>query len=384
MSGPARMPPGDRVTRAGPAGGRALPSAPPARPRRAGNDILTIALVIPLHGPAGMFGPSCELSARLAAEELNATAGIASRQVRLLAVDGGAPPQQVAGEVETLVSLGVVDAVVGWHISAVRQALAPRIAHRVPYVYTALYEGGERTPGVFLTGETPARQLLPAMRVLAELSGARRWCIVGNDYVWPRVTAAAARRYARECGGDICAEVFVPLGTGDLGPAVRRVERCGADAVLMLLVGDDAVRFNRSFAARRLHQRCLRLSTLMDENMLLASGADATTGLWTAAGYFETLVTPESLDFGHRYAARFGPEAPPVGSLGESCYEGVRLLAVLSELAGAVDVRAMTESAGSAGYEGPRGTLRLRGNHVDQRVYLARADAFDFDVVAQL
>jgi hypothetical protein len=60
------------------------------------------------------------------------------------------------------------------------------------------------------------------------------------------------------------------------------------------------------------------------------------------------------------------------------------LLAVLSELAGAVDVRAMTESAGSAGYEGPRGTLRLRGNHVDQRVYLARADAFNFDVVAQL
>ena len=350
MSGPARMPPGDRVTRTGPAGGRALPAAPPARPRRAGNDILTIALVIPLHGPAGMFGPSCELSARLAAEELNARTGIASRQVRLLAVDGGAPPQQVAGEVEMLVSLGVVDAVVGWHISAVRQALAPRIAHRVPYVYTALYEGGERTPGVFLTGETPARQLLPAMRVLAELSEARRWCIVGNDYVWPRVTAAAARRYARQCGGDICAEVFVPLGTGDLGPAVRRVEQCGADAVLMLL----------------------------------ASGADATTGLWTAAGYFETLVTPESLNFGQRYAARFGPEAPPVGSLGESCYEGIRLLTVLSELAGAVDVRAMTESAGSAGYEGPRGTLRLRGNHVDQRVYLARADAFDFDVVAQL
>jgi hypothetical protein len=35
-------------------------------------------------------------------------------------------------------------------------------------------------------------------------------------------------------------------------------------------------------------------------------------------------------------------------------------------------------------YEGPRGTLRLQGNHLHQRVYLARADAFDFDVVAQL
>ena len=78
----------------------------------------------------------------------------------------------------------------------------------------------------------------------------------------------------------------------------------------MLLVGDDAVRFNRCFAARRLDERCLRLSPLMDESMLLASGAGATAGLWTAAGYFEQLVTPESMDFGHRYASRFGPAAP--------------------------------------------------------------------------
>jgi hypothetical protein len=35
-------------------------------------------------------------------------------------------------------------------------------------------------------------------------------------------------------------------------------------------------------------------------------------------------------------------------------------------------------------YEGPRGALRLRGNHLDQRLYLARADALDFDIVAQL
>ncbi len=216
----------------------------------------------------------------------------------------------MAAEVEALVSMGAVDAVVGWHTSAVRKALLPRIAGRVPYVYTAQYEGGERTPGVFLTGETDAAQLLPAMRLLAEATGVRRWCTVGNDYVWPRVTARAARRYARDCGGRVRDEVFVPLGTYEFGPVLRRVERCEADAVLMLLVGDDAARFNRAFAAYGLHQRCLRLSTHMDENILLSTGADATEGLWAAAGYFETLATAESLDFSGRYAARFGVEAP--------------------------------------------------------------------------
>jgi urea transport system substrate-binding protein len=345
---------------------------------------LVVALVVPLQGPAGVFGPSCELAAQLAVEELNTTGGVLGREVRLIVVDGGAPAERVAAEVEVLVSMRAVDAVVGWHTSAVRKALVPRIAGRVPYVYTAQYEGGERTPGVFLTGETDAAQLLPAMRLLAEETGVRRWCTVGNDYVWPRVTARAARRYARECGGRVRGEVFVPLGTYEFGPVLRRIERCEADAVLMLLVGDDAARFNREFAAHGLHQRCLRLSTHMDENILLATGAEATEGLWAAAGYFETLATAESLDFSGRYAARFGVEAPVVGSLGESCFEGVRLLAALAEHARSLDVGAMCAMGGTVSYEGPRGVLRLHGNHLRQRLYLARADAFDFDIVAQL
>ncbi|MFF4798896.1 substrate-binding domain-containing protein [Streptomyces sp. NPDC001351] len=345
---------------------------------------LVVALVVPLQGPAGVFGPSCELAAQLAVEELNAAGGVLAREVRLVTVDGGGSPEQVAAEVEALVSLGAVDGVLGWHTSAVRQALLPRIAGRVPYVYTAQYEGGERTPGVFLTGETDAAQLLPAMRLLAEATGARRWCTVGNDYVWPRVTARAARRYARACGGRVRDEVFVPLGTHEFGPVLRRIERSEADAVLMLLIGDDAARFNRAFAAYGLHQRSLRLSTHMDENILLATGAEATDGLWAAAGFFETLATAESLDFSARYAARFGVQAPVVGSLGESCFEGVRLLAALAERTRSLDVGAMCAVADTVSYEGPRGVLRLDGNHLAQRLYLARADAFDFHIVAQL
>jgi urea transport system substrate-binding protein len=347
-------------------------------------DAVTVALVVPLQGSAGVFGPSCELAARLAVAELNDTGGMLGRRVRLLTVDGGADPGQVAAEVEALISLGVVDAVVGWHISAVRRALVPRIASRVPYVYTAQYEGGEHTPGVFVTGETPAGQLLPAMRLLAASAGVRRWCVVGNDYSWPRMTTRVAHRYAHASGGMIRDEVFVPLGTEDFTGTLRRIERCEADAVLMLLVGADAVGFNRAFTEYGLHTRILRLSTHMDENMLLATGAGATENLWAAAGYFETLGTAESLEFNGRYTRRFGAEAPPLSSLGESCYEGIRLLAALAEQARTLDVRALAGVADRVRYDGPRGQLTLRDNHVVQRIYLARADVFDFDIVAQL
>lgn len=345
---------------------------------------MDVALLIPLHGPAGIFGPSCELCAQLAAEEINAAGGVLGRELRLSVIDGAGPPARVADAVGALVAAGLVDAVVGWHISAVRQAVAPRIARDVPYVYTALYEGGERTPGVFLVGETPSRQLLPAMRWLRREHGVRRWCIVGDDYVWPRGTARAAHAYAPRCDGVIADEVFVPLGTERFGDALRRVERCRADAVLMLLVGEDAVQFNRAFAGAGLQERCRRLSTLIDENTLLGSGAESTRGICTAAAYFETLATPESLDFGWRYTRRFGPDAPTLNSLGESCYEGIALLVALARRAGSFDVQRMWRVADTTSYAGPRGELRLRNQHVDQRIYLAEADALDLDVVTQL
>ncbi|MGC9542414.1 substrate-binding domain-containing protein [Streptomyces sp. UG1] len=350
----------------------------------ADDSTLNVALVYPMQGPAGIFGPTCEACARLAAEEVNKAGGVLGRELRLLEVDGGADPQRVAEDVEALVETGAVQGVTGWHISSVRQAVAPRIAHRVPYVYTALYEGGERTEGVFMTSETPAWQLLPAMRLLAETRGVRRWFVVGNNYVWPRRTARAARWYARDCRGRVCGEAYLPLGTEDFHDVLRRIERADADGVLMLLVGSDAVRFNRAFAASGLDQRCLRLSTLMDENMLLGSGFEATVDLFSTAGFFTSLADRNTMDFHGQYADRFGTDAPTPGSLGESCYEGVLLLTALIERARTLDVSAIGAAAEHVSYEGPRGLLSLDGRHVRQRIYLAQADGLDFTVLAQL
>jgi ABC-type branched-subunit amino acid transport system substrate-binding protein len=345
---------------------------------------LNVALVIPLQGPLGLISPASELCAQLAAEEINAVGGILGQELRLITVDGGADPELVAADVEALVSQGLVQAVIGTHTSAVRRAVVPQIADRVPYVYTSLYEGGERNPGVFLTGETPELQLLPGMRLLAEERHVQRWYVVGNDYIWPRKTAAVARRYARESGGAITGETYVPLGTMDFTTVVDSVALSDVDAVLVLLVGEDAVHFHRAFAERDLHRRYLRLTPLMDENMLLAAGAESTTGLFATAGYFETLTTPERLDFAGRYARRFGVDAPTVGNLGESCYEGVRLLDALMRQARSPDVHAITAVADTVSYEGARGVLHLRDRHAAQRIYLAEAEALEFAVVAEL
>ena len=347
-------------------------------------DVLDVAFVIPASGPSGIYGPSCQAAGRMAVSELNDADGVLGRQVRLHPVDGGRSPRLVAGEVAALVDAGTVDAVAGWHTSAVRQAVAAQVAGRVPYIYTAVYEGGERSPGVYLTGETPAGQLLPAMSWMKREMGIRSWCVVGDDYIWPRVSARAARAFAGRIGADILDEVFVPLGTQDFGQVLRRVERCRPQGVLMFLLGSDAVAFNREFTQMRLHDSCVRLSPLMDENMLLATGAANTHELYSAAGFFETLATAHSMDFERRYLNRMGPTAPAITSPGESCYEGMTLLSQLAMAAHDTDVRQINRVSESVRYEGPRGAVRVHERHLIQRIYLARADGLEFDVLAEI
>ncbi len=341
---------------------------------------IDIALVVPRSGSAGIYGPSCEACAELAIADVNATSGLMGKQVRLRLVDGSRAPSVVAAEIQRLLQRGAIDAVTGWHISPVRQAIARVTANRVPYVYGPLYEGGERTPGLFLTGETPSRQLLPAMDWMNAEYGIDQWVLIGNDYIWPRQTGAAARLHARSQGRPLLDEIYVPLGTQDFGAAIRQVEA----GVLLLLVGGDGVAFNRQFAAAGLCPAVPRLSPHVEENMLLASGSDSNDGLFAAAGYFEALNTTASMDFASRYYGHFGLSAPALNSIGESCYEALTLLIALVSRAGSLGIDALTGAADGLTYISPRGEVTMRGNQMAQDIYVAEAKGLDFEVRSRI
>lgn len=347
-------------------------------------DTLNVALVVPRSGSAGIYGPSCVASAELTIADVNAGAGVLGRELRLIPVDGSRHPEAVAAEIQALVELDAIDAVTGWHISPVRQAVSRVTANRIPYVYGPLYEGGERTPGLFLTGETPSRQLIPAMDWMTDEYGVDQWVVIGNDYIWPRQTGAAARRHARSRGRPLLHEMYFPLGTTDFSWAIDRIEASGATGVLLLLVGGDGVAFNRQFAASGLAAAIPRLSPHVEENMLMASGSDTTEGLFASAGYFEALNTTASMEFAAHYYQHFGPGAPALNSIGESCFEALTLLITLAARAQSLDIAALTVAAQNLTYNSPRGQVTMRGNQLSQDIYVAEAIGMDFDVRARI
>ena len=299
--------------------------------RRAPRRELNIALCVPMGGLTGIWGPSALASAKLAAAELNRAAGIGGRTCRLLAVDADDDAPMLESVLSEMVHSGEVDALVGMHTSHVRQRILSAIGGQIPFVYTPLYEGGECTPGVFAIGDTPARQLQPAIAWLAKHERPRRWAFLGNDYVWPHVSNRLARDYVARCGAVVVSEEYVPLHTVDFSEQLAAIKRAGADAVLLSLVGEDAIAFNRSFGEQGLGRSALRLSCAIEENELLAIGAHNTERLYVASSYFAALTTDANIAFKERYHNHFGDRAPTLNSLGQSTYEGVHFLASLFE-----------------------------------------------------
>lgn len=382
------MPPGVVITPRGRRPGHERPDAatvlafPAPVRRRAGIDV---AFVVPRSGSAGSYGPSCEACGTLAVEELNAAGGLLGREVRLRVVDGGRSPDVVAAEVDLLVGNGEVDAVAGWHGPSVRRVLDTVVRGRVPYFSAPLDEGGARTPGVFLTGGTPGREVIPALRWMTGELGVSGWFVVGCDDVRARASTRAVRAHARRSPDvRVLGEAFLPSGCRSFDAVVRRVVGSGARGVLEFLGGSDALAFHRAFARAGLDRSRVRLSPLTDENLLPAIGSEHAAGLYAVAGYFEALSTPAALAFTARYVRRFGTAAPVLTALGESCYESLVLFGRLVGRAGSLHPVRLADAAVRLAYDSPRGPVRMEGNHLVGRAHLARSDGMRLEVIAEL
>ncbi|MEM8795678.1 MAG: substrate-binding domain-containing protein [Pseudomonadota bacterium] len=346
----------------------------------AADRVFRIALLIPMSGAAGIWGPSCLSCGQLAVREINAGGGIKGCPVEVNVIDcahEAGPLPQV--ELAWLLDHGLVDAVIGMHISAVRQQIIDVIRGRAPFVYTPIYEGGETAPSVYALGETPQRLLGPAIDYLTRQYRIKRWALIGNDYVWPRRSHDYVRKKLAQDGLDLVQERYVTFQSGTLSDEIERLAASRAEAVLVSLVGQDAVDFNRHFGARNLHRSMIRLSGAIEENGLLASGLRNTERLFVASSYFSTLDTERNLAFCERYRAFHADRAPIPNALGQSIYEGFHFLAGLLASAGEQPIAAPLVLRAPLHYTSVRKARFLSNASTASEIYLARANGGAFE-----
>ncbi len=349
-----------------------------------GKGAYRIALLIPLCGSAGLWAPSCISSAQVAVEELNRAGGIEGRKIQLIMIDAALEANiSIEETVNGLIEAGAIDAIVGMHISAIRQRLSKVVRQRIPYVYTPLYEGGESTAGLFAIGETPQEQLGPSIELLQNKYRPKSWALIGNDYVWPRTSHSFAKSKLKEMSVGLVYEKYLPFGIRNMARFVDEIAGSGAEAVLISLVGQDAVAFNRAFGSAGLHNRMVRLSCAVEENALMASGSRNSKRLFVASSYFAALPTDANAAFKELYYKLHGDVAPALNALGQSTYEGVHFLAGLMQ-SYALDWREHY-SKDVLPVVHRSGRTRANSNKSERApIYLARADGLKFEVIKEL
>ena len=342
---------------------------------------LNVAVMLPLSGPAGLFGPSAKACAELAVQTLNAKGGVLGRSINLLVGDAGLPPAEASQTALKLWKGSGAQVVIGMHDSAVRGALVGLFKGQVPYFYTPVYEGGECAKVTYVNGETPAQQLAPVIPWLAAERKPKKWYMIGNDYIWGRNTNAAAKDYIAKTGAQVVGDEYLPFTVDNFDSSLARIRDSGADAVLVSLVGGASVGFNKAFASFGLADKAIRLGTLIEENTLAGIGVANARNLYSSAGYFANIQTSAAKAFSEAYFKKFGAQAPALNGLAESVYEGFLMLDAIATKAKSLDVAKMDPASEGASYNGPRGAVTMHARHVEQDIYLADVDDKGFKVV---
>ncbi|MEH6496662.1 MAG: substrate-binding domain-containing protein [Pseudomonas marincola] len=344
-----------------------------------------IGLLIPMCGSAGLWAPSCLSSAQVAVSQLNAANGICGKPAELIMIDSALeaaiPVEQVINE---LIENNAIDAIVGMHISAVRQNLSKIVRQRIPYIYTPLYEGGENTNGIFAIGDTPEQQLGPALEFLNDVHDVKSWALIGNDYVWPRSSNYYAKRKLHDLSSSVAYERYVPFGMNDMTSLVHELGQSNADGALISLVGQDAVTFNRAFGEAEMHKKMIRLSCAIEENSLLATGEENLHGLYSASSYFGALNTPANISFKEAYYNIHGETAPVLNSLGQSTYEGVQFLAGLMQSHKDDWKNKNSSDLGGINFSSVRRSSSDEDANSKPPIYLAKADGVVFKIIKTL
>ncbi|MCM2477570.1 ABC transporter substrate-binding protein [Rhizobium sp. CG5] len=343
---------------------------------------LKIGVLIPRSGPAGIWAPSCEASAILAASEINAAGGLLGRDIELVIRDAGSTDRSAAEAASSSASLDLVEAVVAMVPSSARQPVRHALQGRIPFVYTPQFEGDEHHPGIITIGETAAELLNPGVEWLVQQKNASRFFLLGNNYIWPQRSMAQARRLISRGGGRVVGETEVPFGLEDQDFILSQIRQTRPHVVMSWLLGHEAVVFNRAFAESGLASRILRFSTSIDETVLYGIGDDHTENLYVSSAYFSGVRSRNNDAFLEKYHQYFGACPAPPNAFGESLYEGVHCLGSLAQAAGSIQsldlVSKVGRSSQSRTARGMEPEVATGNRH---KVHIAAVDGFDFRII---
>ncbi|MEG4197533.1 urea ABC transporter substrate-binding protein [Microcoleus sp. Pol12A5] len=317
-----------------------------------------------LHSLTGTMSIS-EISVKdatvLAVEEINAAGGVLGHPLEAVIEDGASDLQTFAQKAKQLLFEAQVAVVFGCWTSASRKAVQPVFDQGKGLLfYPVQYEGLEQCPNIFYIGAAPNQQIVPGVNYLLA-QGKRKIFLLGSDYIFPRTANRIVKAQLAAQGGELAGEVYLPLGSREVGEAIAHILAVKPDAILNTLNGDSNVAFFQKLRESGVKPDDLPvMSVSVAEEEVRAIGPSNIAGHLVVWNYFQTVDTPENRKFVKAYKARYGENRVTDDPI-EAAYLGVYLWKQAVEKAGSTDVVKVRAAAKNIEFAAPSGKVKIDG-----------------------
>ena len=351
-------------------------------------DTIKVGILHSLSGTMAISETSLKDVALMTIDEINAKGGVMGKKLEAVVVDPASNWPLFAEKARGLIAQDKVSVVFGCWTSVSRKSVLPVFKELNSLLfYPVQYEGEELEKNVFYTGAAPNQQAIPAVEYLMskEGGGAKRFVLLGTDYVYPRTTNKILRAYLKSKGvkdSDID-EVYTPFGHSDYQTIVANIKKFsagGKTAVISTINGDSNVPFYKELGNAGLKATDVPVVAFsVGEEELRGVDTKPLLGHLAAWNYFESVKNPVNAEFIKKWkayaVARKLPNANTVVTNDpmEATYVGIHMWAQAVEKAKSTDTDKVIAAMAGQTFKAPSGftlTMDPTNHHLHKPVFI--------------
>ncbi len=339
-------------------------------------DTFKIGLILPMTGPFASTGRQVDGAVKLWMQQNGTT--VAGKKIEVILKDDTGTADTTRRIAQEMVVNDKVQVLAGFGLTPLALATVPIATQaKVPMVVMVAATSmiTEQSPFVVRAGFTLPQVTVPLAEWAAK-NGIRKVVTLVTDF-GPGIDAETAfkTRFAAN-GGQVLAELRVPLRNPDFAPFLQRVRDASPDAVFVFVPAGVGAIFMKQFAERGLDMSGIKLIATGDvtDDDILNDMGDVALGVVTSFHYSAAHDSAANKAYVDAYKKLNGMR-PNFHSLGG--YDGMRLIyKALEATKGDTNGEALVNAMKGQSFESPRGPVTLDPATRDpiQNVYMRRVE----------
>ena len=352
-------------------------------------DTIKVGVLHSLSGTMAISESVLKDTVLMTIDEINAKGGLLGKQLEAVVVDPASNWPLFAEKAKQLISQDKVVVTFGCWTSVSRKSVLPVYEELNSLLYYPVqYEGEELSKNVFYTGAAPNQQAIPAVEYLMSKAGggAKRWVLLGTDYVYPRTTNKILRAFLHSKGvkDEDIDEKYTPFGHSDYQTIVADIKKFsagGKTAVVSTINGDSNVPFYKELGNAGLKAKDVPVVAFsVGEEELRGVDTKPLLGHLAAWNYFQSIKAPANTafikqwsDYAKAKSIAGHKDKPLTNDPMEATYIGIHMWAQAVKKAGSTDTDKVIAAMAGQTYTAPSGITSMmdpKNHHLHKSVFI--------------